>query len=332
MKNIKVNLLTLIVHLTSSISIARLKEIINSINKQTSHNFSLLFLFDGCSQSIVNEASNTSKSKKNINVNYAFFSEELGSAYAFNYAFKKIETPYGYYFGSSIILKKNFVATIIKYLKKIKNTDLLNFYLNKSSSMPSIPLSEIKSFSSDFSIRFVYVTNNCIFSKQFLEKNNILQINFRNYLLQFYPDIIKCKPKWYRINEQLVEYTYEKNVSYNIFDLYDQCIPILEKMQIKNTFEYKHRVEVEYLCIVYLLHKFLVTIFKNCSKKHNMQKKAIDFVVQTINTYIPNWFKNKWLKSKYNKNNKKLLLYLKKFKPYRFYVKQAIRSGIFNEK
>lgn len=332
MKNIKAKLLTLIVYLPASYSLDKNKEAVNAIVNQTSSQFNLMFVFDGYSQSLMNEIEKIDFSSKNIHVNHVIFFAELGSAYAFNYAFKNISTPFGYFFDASIILKNDFVSNITTFLQRKNNLSLLSFYVDKMPYEPTTKFTKIEKIYDDFSVGFIRIVNNCVFNKQFLQKHKIWQTNFRFYLLQFYLDIVKCKPEWYRINKQLAKYIRNKQVSYNIFDMYDQCLPIFEKLQTKDTFEFQHSTEVEYLCVVYLLHNFLVTIFKNHPDKTNIQKQAIDFVAQAINTYAHDWFKNKWLNSKYNKNNKRYLSYVRKFKPYRFYVKQAIKSGIFNGK
>lgn len=331
MKNIKANLLTLIVYLNPDFSLENVRELINSISNQTSSDFNLLFVFDGYSQNLANEIKKCNFPCKHIHTNYVFFSDELGSAYAFNYAFKNIVTPYGYFCDAAIILHDNFVKSVNSFLFRRKNkVSMLNFFIERVPCSVSKPYVKIQNLHEDFSSGFVRIFNNCIFNKHFLQEKNICQANFHSYPLQFYLDAAKSQPEWFKINRQLAKYIRLKNVSYNIFDLYDQCIHIFERIRIKNTFENKHATEVEYLCLVYLLHHFLITIFKNHPKKSNIQKRAIDFVAQAISTYARDWSKNKWLNPKNNQNNKNYLLYLRNFKPFRFYVNQAIKSGIFN--
>lgn len=331
MKSTKARLLTIIIYLNPSFPIDKVKELISSINNQTSYDFNLLFIFDGYSQNLVDEVKKNNFPNKHIHTNYIFFFDELGSAYAFNHAFQNIFTPFGYFCDAAITLKENFVECVNKFLQKRKdNVSMLNFFVEKIPYSVTKPYVKIQTIHEDFSSGFVRILSNCIFNKHFLKTKKIFQTNFHSYPLQFYLDVAKSQPEWFKINQQLAKYTRLKNVWYNIFDLYEQCIPIFERIQTKNTFENKHAMEIEYLCLVYLLHHFLVTIFKNYPKKSNIQKRAIDFVTQTINTHAQDWSKNIWLNPKNNRNNKKYLSYIRKFKPFRFYVSQAIKSGIFN--
>lgn len=55
MKSTKARLLTIIIYLNPSFPIDKVKELISSINNQTSYDFNLLFIFDGYSQNLVDE-------------------------------------------------------------------------------------------------------------------------------------------------------------------------------------------------------------------------------------------------------------------------------------
>lgn len=301
---------------------------LEAISRQTDKKFNLVIVLNACNPADKNIVDSVNLSGIN-RVDYIFLSENLGDAYTFDYCLKNnIETKYVYCFDSNKILFPDFVSTINTFLQNNPKTDVLSFF-----GVPNIYFKDefisIKTLSDDFCTRPLISYDNKVLNVEFLQKNKIKEPFFKHYPLLFYVQLFAANPVWYSLGRQIFSLTMRQSLSYNAFDLFDQCVEIMSLLDKKEM--RSHYSEIEYLCIITLFRNFIYAIFKNESTSLFSQMRILNQVQEFMNINFPNWKQNEWLTSKKNKNNPELLEYLKEFKPKLFHVKKALSSPIFTE-
>lgn len=303
-----------------------LDKALDAIARQTDKNCNLVFVFNGCgaSEKDVFKKYNFKSFNK---VEHVLFSENLGDVYAFQYVAKNnLSTKYYYYLDSNIILLPDFVATLNKFVTEHPDADVVSFF-----GVPNIYFKEeylvIKTLSDDFCTRPLVFFDNKLISLDFYKKAGIKEQLFRNYQTLFYVMLAKGNPKWYSIGRQICSGSLKPIYTYNIMDLYDQCVELVGMLDQK---WYKdHYSEIEYLCMVTLFRNFISAAFAKYRGNLVIVKRLLRQIDEFFEDNFPNWYKNEWLYSSKNKNDKSYLEYLRDFKPKLKHVKRAVRNKLF---
>lgn len=324
-KNIKANV-TLIFSINKKNT--ELAKALDAIVRQTDKNCNLVFILNGCGQS-EKDIFKKFDFKAFNKVDYVLMSEALGDSYAFGYVAKNnLHTKYFYYFDSNVLLMPDFVAVINNFLDKHPDTDVLSFF-----GVPNIYFKEefltIKTLSDDFCHRPLIFFDNKIINAEYVKNNNIYEPKFKHYPMLYYVMLMEKNPKWYSLGRQICTGANKPTYAFNIFDLFDQCQEIINRLDKK---WYKdHYSEVEYLCIVTLFRNFTYAFFKKNPTNFLFQKRVLNKIEDFVDTNFPNWEKNEWLYSDKNKNDETYLEYLREFKPKLIHVLRALRSKLFSQ-
>jgi len=305
-----------------------LEQAIKAIETQNDNNFCVVFAFNNANlldKQIVSEFD----SDKVEDVQHVFFSESLGDSYVFNYCLKKVKTKYVYFLDANIFLEPDFVATINHFIEEHKDTDVLSFF-----GVPNYYFKEefieIKKPADDFCTRPLIFFNNKVLNVEYLLKHHIQEPLFAHYPLSFYLSLFIYQPKWYSIGRQICTITNKVTYLYNVLDLYADCENLTSALFDKKYKDYTD--QIEYIILIGLLRNFIFAYFESNQGRVIAQKRVLEKVEEFLQTYIPDWRRNKWLWSKKNLNDTSYLDYLRDFKPKIRYITKEMNSDLFKKR
>ena len=324
--------ISLILHLYKNTKY--LEKCIKSIFDQTDKNFELIAFSDGIKQEVKDVVKKFNLDElKNKNIKVIHTNANFGHSVSYNYGAKQATGEYVYYFGSNVILKPDFISSLNDLIDKHSNADIISFNTIKPKAKED-EIELLKTIADDFTKGPFNSTNDKIIKRSYLLDNKIEFKSFKHYPLQFYIQLAMHKPKWYLYIKQLAEIMPSSSFTYNIFDLHEQTIDVVERILETGTYEHQHKNEIEFLVVVTLLSRFLKNLFIIKPSDSSIQKIAIAKAMNVLESNFSNWKKNKYLVDKNCQLNSKLRNYFINFKPYPFYIKHAIKKGYFknNEK
>jgi glycosyltransferase involved in cell wall biosynthesis len=159
-----------------------LKKSLDSIKNQVDKNFEFILISDG----ITKEVSNI-LNKYNIlsfckSVKFIFFSENQGHSFSFNEALRQCKNDYVYYFGSNVVLDKNFTKSINSVIKDNQGVDVISI-THVVDKKPLI--SKFHSLKGDLKFNITPSLRDKIFSRKLLDENNILLNEHGYFPLEF---------------------------------------------------------------------------------------------------------------------------------------------------
>ena len=210
-----------------------------------------------------------------------------------------------------MVYNKNFTDDIIKAIDK-ENADI--FVFNTSNSETNKRLDKNIS---NLNIQKTYSSllgniNNKIINTKFIKDNNIQFSNFNHYTFLDTIKLFEHAKKIKEINCKNIEVFHNDSPLYNIYDIIDQNNFILGKEHIE--FYKKNIDDINYIMIRNALFVFLLRIaIQEKWTLNHIFRKAYDYAIDWLKTYISDWRKNKILNSANNLDDKKVISYLKQF-------------------
>ncbi len=298
--------ITIFLHLHENAT--NLTKTLDSISNQTCKDFDLIIIDDNSCNKIKNILAEYNwGSFKNIKI--CFLNENYGDSYAFNYAVKKATTEYIFSCSCGYILNNNFIKIINKHINSKNDADVFSFskgdrHVNSDWNLLNASSDDCyasQDIVSDYKLK--------VFKREFLVKNNISMCDFRHYTLIFLIDIMRANPIWYFINESLLTYESQIELTYNIFDLYEQCKMIITQPYIKDLKD--SRQELIIFLITYTLIKRFLGLALSIHKNNlPLLNTAFNDVNDFFNVYIPNWKDNKYILKYMFKSEKDLASFI----------------------
>lgn len=283
--------LSLIYHVHKNIT--NLEKSLKSLIGQTDKDFEFILVNDGASHDVVNILKKYNFDTLCNGFKYIYFNENQGHSISFNEAIKCCKNDYVYYFGSNVILESNFIKKINDAINGNDKLDVISFthVIKKSfSNKLFTTLNSDLKYSVNPSIR------DKVFSREFLINNNIY-LNENGYFpLIFLYDVMRHFKNWLLINGNIVQYVYNNNFTYNLYDIF-QMNDLLIKNHSKTAFWKNNKDLIEFLMILYVTRIFLSRIFLSYKDKHT-RKGSLSFSKNWLTINIPNWKNNIILNSK----------------------------------
>lgn len=301
--------LTIVYHLNNYSN--SLDKSFESLKNQNNKNFEIIIIADGTSKTVQKFFVDIDLNKYFKSVKYIKISQKLYHGCSNNLALKYVKTPYVYFTNACVVYNKNFTDDIIKAIDK-ENADI--FVFNTSNSETNKRLDKNIS---NLNIQKTYSSllgniNNKIINTKFIKDNNIQFSNFNHYTFLDTIKLFEHAKKIKEINCKNIEVFHNDSPLYNIYDIIDQNNFILGKEHIE--FYKKNIDDINYIMIRNALFVFLLRIaIQEKWTLNHIFRKAYDYAIDWLKTYISDWRKNKILNSPNNLDDKKVISYLKQF-------------------
>lgn len=313
--------ITIIYHLyNKSINLIHSLE---SIINQDSANYELILLCD-----LVDDSVFKIIQEKNIisrpNVRLIKFFENRGRSFTYNFALEKAKGNYVYFAEPKIILEKTFVSSLEKVINEYEY-DYVSFLSNKIHAEYLSESYEIDMSTIDEKIKTIVntklSTKDKIFNRDFLIKNKIEFIPYKNFCSLYMYDILEISKKAYFLSKNLISVKREPKhkYEYNLYNILESAEILMNTLNKKNVNE-KTEAYKSWIPVV-ILYEFIKKIYYSYFKNEKIVAKSIDNALAVLEKIYPNFKFNQYIELMLRKD---IYEYIKNFDKSIKYVRKHI--------